>query len=98
MTNVLDDLSPDAFAVDEDIVTEWFLQTYEQSDAYNMSIYKDELFKQFLSHFELHYSGENLELQRNNFIDQIHRCLEKNRSRFQLVATKVINSRSVYNL
>ena len=54
-----------------------------------MSIYKDDLFKQFLTHFELHYSGANLEAQRTKFIDQIHRCLERHRSQFMKVATKV---------
>ena len=86
----LDDSPVETFAVDEEVVHEWFLQSYEESPAYNVHIYKTELHKDFLSHFELHYTGDNLLAMEKKFISQIHNCLQKNQSRYGKVVTKVI--------
>ena len=50
--SLLDDPSPDAFRIDDEIVHAWFMENYEESNAPNMSIYKDDLFKQFTTHFD----------------------------------------------
>ena len=50
-----DDPPPSDYEISGDIVDAWFIQNYEESPAPNMAIYKKELYKQFLSHFELRY-------------------------------------------
>ena len=50
-----DDPPPSDYEISGEIVDAWFIQNYEESPAPNMAIYKKELYKQFLSHFELRY-------------------------------------------
>jgi len=50
-----DDPPPSDYEISGDIVDAWFIENYEESPASNMAIYKKELYKQFLSHFDLRY-------------------------------------------
>ena len=50
-----DDPPPSDYEITGDIVDAWFIENYEESPAPNMAIYKKDLYKQFLSHFELRY-------------------------------------------
>ena len=54
-----------------------------------MAVYKSDLFKEFTSHFELYYSGENHKKHYMNFIDVIHAFINKHRKGlYKLVETK----------
>ena len=46
-----------------------------------MSVYKSDLFKEFTSHFELYYSGDNHERHYQNFIEVIHTKIAKDKKR-----------------
>jgi len=88
LIRVVDDHGADKYDIGEDIVHEWFLSNYEESPAPNMCIYKKDLFKQYITLFELHYSGDNYETQYEIFIDQIHNCLQVNSDKFARVKTQ----------
>ena len=54
-----------------------------------MSVYKRDLFKLFLGHFNIVYNDDEL-LEKNYqiFIEQVHQALQSDQRRFHLVETK----------
>ncbi|CAG5113499.1 Oidioi.mRNA.OKI2018_I69.chr2.g7603.t1.cds [Oikopleura dioica] len=83
-----DDEPMEKLGIEDDVIQAWFTENYEDSKAYNMSIYKSDLFKDFTSHFELYYSGENHTRHYLSFIEVIHNFLSKNKAQFPNVKTK----------
>ncbi|CBY35157.1 unnamed protein product [Oikopleura dioica] len=83
-----DDEPPETMGIDADVIEVWFQENYEDTPAYNMAVYKSDLFKEFTSHFELYYSGDNHEKHYQNFIGVIHALLLKKKHVYPNVKTK----------
>lgn len=88
ITLLEDDEPLESIGIDAEVIEQWFLENFDNSQAYNMSVYKSEMFKMFTSHFELYYSGKTHEQHYQTFIEVIHKVLINRKSEYPNVQTK----------
>ena len=64
---------PSDYEITGDIVDAWFIENYVESPVQSMSIYKKELYEEFLSQFDLRFRLDLSEILQNFQIFSFHR-------------------------
>ena len=72
-----------------EIVNEWFLETYSQTESAEDLVDKNDIVHNFLRHFDLQFEEETLKRKRHKIMTGMNKCINSNRERYGKVKTKV---------
>ena len=75
--------------VRHEIVEEWFLDSYTQTNSAEDLIDKNEIVQDFFEHFEMDFEGEILKRKRHKLMTGVNKCINNNRHKYGKVQTKV---------